>query len=326
MPRTKRSRRGSLAYVPKKRAKRIYPHINRWPNIDIAKIIGFSGYKAGMTQVLAVDTRKNSPTKGDQISIPVTVLDCPPIKILAVRFYTSTHNGSKVLTEIWDENTKKDKYLMRKLKPMGHPVSKFEEVEKNGYKISDVSIVVRAQPNVSGVGKKTPEVFELGVGGNSVKDKINFVRGVFGKELKINEVFKEGEYIDVSSVTKGFGTQGVVKRWGVKIQIRKAAKRRRHIGTLGPQTPSRVRWTIPQAGQLGFFTRTEFNKRVVKIGDKLNEINPASGFTNYGVVKGNYLLLEGSIPGPKKRLIMMRHALRPPKTPLLISEIKEIKK
>lgn len=326
MPAIKRPRKGSLAYVPKKRAKRIYPHINRWPNIETAKIIGFSGYKAGMTQIIAVDTRKNSPTKGEQISIPVTVLDCPPMKVLAVRFYTSSHNGNKVLTEIWDESSKKDKHLTRKTRSSGHPLSKFDEIEKNADRISSVSVIVRTQPNISGVGKKTPEIFELAVGGNSIKDKISSARNVLGKEIRINEVFKEGEFVDVSSVTKGFGTQGVIKRWGVKIQIRKAAKRRRHIGTLGPQTPRRVRWTIPQAGQYGFFTRTELNKRIVKIGDKAVEVNPSSGFTNYGLVKGNYVLVEGSVPGPKKRLILMRSALRPPKVPFLISEIKEIKK
>ncbi len=325
MPATRRPRRGSLAYVPKKRAKRIYPHINRWPNIDATKVLGFAGYKAGMTQVVAVDSRKTSPTKGEQISIPVTVLDCPPIKVLGVRFYTSTHNGNKILTEIWDENTKKDRFLPRKVKPASHVASKFDEVDKNLDKISDVVILVRTQPNASGLGKKTPEIFELAVGG-STKDKINYARGLLGREVKINEIFKDGEYIDVSAVTRGFGTQGVVKRWGVKIQIRKAAKRRRHIGTLGPQTPRRVRWTIPQAGQFGFFRRTEFNKRVVKIGDKSEEINPSSGFTNYGIVRSNYILLEGSIPGPRKRLILMRHALRPPKTSFLLFEVKEIKK
>jgi large subunit ribosomal protein L3 len=145
-----------------------------------------------------------------------------------------------------------------------------------------------------------------------------------GKEIKVSDIFRPGEYLDVIAITKGKGTQGVVKRFGVRIQFRKDMKHHRQIGTLGSQSPGRVRWTVPRAGQLGFFQRTEFNKRLLKIGEDAKEINPSSGFTNYGVVKSNYILLEGSVPGPKKRMIMMRLSIRPPKTQFLPAEIKEI--
>jgi large subunit ribosomal protein L3 len=101
-------------------------------------------------------------------------------------------------------------------------------------------------------------------------------------------------------------------------------KHHRQIGTLGSQSPGRVRWTIPRAGQLGFFQRTEYNKRLLKIGEDSKEINPSSGFTNYGIVKSSFILLEGSIPGSRKRLVMMRPAIRPPKMQFLPAEIKEI--
>jgi large subunit ribosomal protein L3 len=80
------------------------------------------------------------------------------------------------------------------------------------------------------------------------------------------------------------------------------------------------------AGQLGFQTRTELNKRILKIGENGEEINPKGGFKNYGIVKTNYLLLEGSVPGPKKRLVRLRAAIRPPKIRFLVPEIKEIVK
>ena len=38
--------------------------------------------------------------------------------------------------------------------------------------------------------------------------------------------------------------------------------------------------------------------------------NPSGGIVNYGLVKGQYMLLEGSVPGPKKRLIMLRKPSR----------------
>ena len=80
------------------------------------------------------------------------------------------------------------------------------------------------------------------------------------------------------------------------------------------------------AGQLGFFKRTEYNKRILKIGEDGKEIVPKSGFVNYGIIKGDYVVLEGSGPGPRKRLIVLKSAIRPPKIPVLTSEIRHIEK
>ena len=49
----------------------------------------------------------------------------------------------------------------------------------------------------------------------------------------------------------------------------------------------------------------------MKIGENEEEINPKGGFIRYGLVKGDYILLLGSIPGPKKRLIQIRKTIRP---------------
>jgi len=75
---------------------------------------------------------------------------------------------------------------------------------------------------------------------------------------------------------------------------------------------------------MGFQTRTEVNKRILKIGENGKEITPKSGFVNYGVIKRDYVLVEGSLPGPRKRLIRLRTAMRPPKVPVLPAEIKHI--
>jgi len=60
----------------------------------------------------------------------------------------------------------------------------------------------------------------------------------------------------------------------------------------------------------GLPSRTEFNKRILKIGEKGEEVTPAGGFPNYGVIRNSYIILHGSIPGPTKRLISMRDAIR----------------
>ncbi len=324
MSRHSKPRAGSLAFWPRKRAKRIYPRVNSWPEIDKTKTLGFAGYKAGMAHVSLIDTRKNSPSKGEEISVPVTVLDCPPLFVLGVRAYKMTTNGFVAFTEVIDK-AKDDKYLNRKLIPGKYKKQeRIELIEKELDKIKKIRLIVKTQPKESGLGKKTPEIFEIGIGGKDIQEKWNYSKELIGKELRIKDVFKEGEHIDAIAITTGKGTQGPVKRFGVTIQTRKAAGKRRHVGSLGSETPRRVLWTVPHAGQMGFQTRTEVNKRILKMGEDGEEITPKSGFVNYGIIKRDYVLIEGSLPGPRKRLIRIRTAIRPPKVPVLPSEIKHI--
>ena len=70
MTKRHRPRRGSLAYSPRKRAKSEVPRIRAWPEQDEPRILGFAGYKAGMTHVILVDDSPNSPTEGLEISVP----------------------------------------------------------------------------------------------------------------------------------------------------------------------------------------------------------------------------------------------------------------
>lgn len=80
--------------------------------------------------------------------------------------------------------------------------------------------------------------------------------------------------MDVLAITKGKGFQGPVKRWGVKILPRKSRKTKRGVAVIGPWHPTRVLYTVPRAGQMGYFQRTEYNKRILKIGADGKEITP----------------------------------------------------
>jgi large subunit ribosomal protein L3 len=320
MPEVKRPRRGTLAFYPRKRARRIYPRIKSYPKVEKPKILAFAGYKAGCLHVIALDNRKDSPTFGQEISLPATILDCPPLKVLGIRAYEKNFKGKKVFTEAWCQNLPKD--LERKLKAKPSEQN-LEKIEKNLNRLEDIRLIVCTQPRLSGIGKKKPEVFEIGLGGEKVEEKYNFAKSLLGKEIKINEVFREGEIVDVVAVTKGKGTAGPVKRFGVKIQPRKAHQKLRHVGTLGQEEPGKVRFTVPMAGQLGFQTRSELNKRILKIGDG-KEITPKGGIKRYGIIKSNYVLIEGSVPGSKKRLVMMRCVIRPGKYKFAPMEIRKV--
>ena len=309
-----RPRRGSLAFSPRKRARDVVPRIRSWPDYEgEPKLLGFAGYKAGMTHVIMIDDRKNSPTYGEEISVPVTVLECPPLRVAGIRVYKNTVYGLQIAKEVW--TTELDEHLSRRLplpKKINTDVESLKEIED----VAEVRLITYTQPYlITGVPSKTPEVMEYKVGGSDISSVLDYAISKLGKEIRVGEVFQEGAFIDVIAITKGKGFQGPVKRWGVITLDAKHARSSKHrrVGTLGPWTPARVRWTVPQAGQMGFHQRTEYNKRIIKIGSNGEEITPEGGFVHYGVVRSDYILVSGSVPGPVKRLIRMRDAIRPPR-------------
>ena len=353
MPTTRKPRSGSLQYWPRKRAKRMYPRMNTYPSIDETKLdkpklLAFAGYKAGMLHIIAKDTTKGSATFGEDISLPVTVLDCPPMVAVGVRAYFDGPSGLSIITEAWadklpkgfelkrkrkkkikDKKAKGKKKEEKKKKERPSASTQIAKMKKSLDVISSVRLIVATQPKLAGFGKKTTDIFEIEIVGKTVEDKLEFAREILGNEIKPSDVLKEGELVDTIGITKGKGTTGPVKRFGVVIQNRHAKGKRRHVGSLGQESPGRVRWTVPMAGQMGFQQRTEFNKRVLKInesGDAGKEVTPASGFKGYGVVRGPYVMIEGSVPGPKKRLIFLRAAIRAGKKKFTVPEIREIVK
>lgn len=313
MSKTSKPRAGSRAFWPRKRAARIYPRVKS-PRRDKAQPLGFAAYKAGMLRVEVTDRRgEDSPTSGLDIIIPVTVLECPPLVVAGITVMKLTAMGWKEQKTFMAEKLSKD--LSRKTSvPKKQPKPNLEEIDKmlseeGADKRYDVRLLVHTQPRAA-TGKKRPDLFELPLGGG-LSEKVSYAKEKIGKEIKAAEVFGEGEYIDVSSVSKGKGTQGPVKRFGVKVRGRKHEKKRRHVGTLGPVTPRRVLpGKLAMPGQLGFQTRTEYNKVILKLGEGM--ASPKGGFIKYGEVNGPHILLKGSVPGPRKRLIILKKAQRPP--------------
>ena len=49
----------------------------------------------------------------------------------------------------------------------------------------------------------------------------------------------------------------------------------------------------------------------MKVSEDGDEVNPKGGFIRYGLIKSDYILLLGSVPGPKKRLVRLRDSMRP---------------
>jgi large subunit ribosomal protein L3 len=305
-------RRGSLAYRPRGRARSLVPRVRYWRSSDETKILGFSGYKAGMTYGYIVEDNTKSPYHGQEIFCPLTVIDTPPIWICAIRAYESTDRGLKSFAEAWAKDLPKDldRATMLPGKEATPTDKALSKIEKELDRIAELRAIVCTLPRDAGIHKKKPDIMEIPVGGSSAKEKLDYLKGILGKKVQVSDIFSEGQYVDVIAVSKGKGFTGPVKRFGIRILQDKSRKTVRGVGCIGPWNPTLVTSTVPRAGQQGFSQRVEFNLRIVKIGSDGKEITPKNGFLRYGVVKGAYLIVRGSIPGPAKRLIRIRYAVR----------------
>ena len=307
MPTKRSPRKGSMQVWPRKRARSIIARIRSWAKSNDAKPLGFAGYKAGMTHILVTDNRPNSITKGEDIRLPVTVIECPPMKLIGFTLYKKDayglHASSQILADKLDKELAKNFPLPKKTKKKAADVKIDEYV--------DLMLLVQTQPKLTGIGKKKPEVFEMGIGGD-INAKFEYAKNNLGKEIKVADVFTEGQQLDARAITKGKGFQGPVKRFGVSIRQHKSEKTKRGPGSLGPWH-GKLNWTVAHAGQTGYHQRVDYNKWLLKISNTPSDVNPKSGFIRYGVVKNNYLLVKGSIQGPAKRMITLTQAIRPNK-------------
>ena len=126
--------------------------------------------------------------------------------------------------------------------------------------------------------------------GSTVKRKVIEFQG-YDKEYKIGDSigvdhFEEGEYVDVSGISKGKGFQGVVKRHGfagVGQATHGQHNRLRAPGSIGAASyPARVFKGMRMAGRMGGNKIKVMNLRVLKV-----------------VPEKNLLLLKGCVPGHK---------------------------
>ncbi len=106
-----------------------------------------------------------------------------------------------------------------------------------------------------------------------------------GDEVRVENVFVEGEMIDVAGLSKGKGFQGVVRRHGfhgVNDRTHGQHNRERAPGSIGASSdPSRVIKGMRMAGQMGNARVTVKNLDVTRI-----------------IPEHNLLLVRGAVPGP----------------------------
>lgn len=116
-----------------------------------------------------------------------------------------------------------------------------------------------------------------------------------GQEIKVGDMFKPGDRVDVSGISKGKGFQGTTKRHGTRIgRMSHGSKYKRRAGTLGAGAdPSRVFKGKKLPGHMGVDKVTVQNLDVVRVD-----------------TERNLLLLKGSVPGARGGFLVIKETVK----------------
>jgi len=311
-------RRGSLAFVPRARHQTLVPRVRTWTSrgVDKPTLAGFPAFKAGMAQVITVDDREKTPNFGKPLFNAATILAAPALTVYGFRAYKKSGPNSTAFVDVFSDNL--DEASRERInnndKSKNSSQSAINKLQENLREVDSFTALVGVVPNETGLPVKNPQVHEIGVSGGDVKAQFEYLKGVLGKQVRATETLKPGSYVDAIAITKGKGFEGVITRFGVKRKQHKSRKTVREVGVISPWHPATVMWTVPRAGQMGFHQRLSRNNRVLAVGSaQQSPIAPSGGLPHFGEIRGEYIILRGSVPGPAKRLIDLRLPIYPRK-------------
>lgn len=342
-------RHGSLAFLPKRRTRHHRGRVRAFPRDNIKSPIhltAFMGYKAGMTHV----TRHHEKREGKKIIKKdiveaVTIIECPPMKIVGLVGYIDTPRGLRQLNTVFAQHLPDElrrrfykNWTNAKKKAFSKYAERWKEDDKSKKSIKRdlerikkyctvVRVLVMTQLSKLNFRQKKAHLMEIQVNGGSINEKVDWSVGKLESEVSVGEIFENNEMIDTIGVTKGHGTTGVIKRFGVTRLPRKTHRGLRKVGCIGAWHPAAVKWTVARTGQYGYHHRTEINKKIYRVGagairgvknnatteaDVVEKnITPLGGFIHYGVVNHDFIMLKGGVTGVKKRPIVLRKSLFP---------------
>ncbi|MNU87359.1 50S ribosomal protein L3 [compost metagenome] len=144
-----------------------------------------------------------------------------------------------------------------------------------------------------------PEAGHAKKANTAPKRYVREIRGIdlagyeVGQEVKA-DVFAEGEFVDVTGISKGKGFAGVIKRWGQsRGPMAHGSRYHRRPGSMGSIQANRVPKGKHLPGHMGNETVTIQGLEIIKVD-----------------VERNVLLVKGSIPGPKKGFVKIKETVK----------------
>lgn len=201
------------------------------------------------------------------------------------------------MTQVYDEAGNAIAVTVIDLKQ--NVITQVKTVDKNGYQAVQVGFLDKKAKSSNkaelGHGKKASaesfyhfQEFRL-----DPKDKMDGL--VVGKALSVDFV-KPGDFVDLTSVSKGKGYQGGMKRFHMAggFKTHGASVSHRSLGSIGNRAdPGKCFKNKKMPGQMGHIQVTVQNVKVIKV-DSAN----------------NLLLVHGSVPGPKGSVVTARRAIK----------------
>ncbi|KAH9577526.1 Ribosomal protein L3 [Trypanosoma melophagium] len=337
-------RHGHLGFLPRKRSRQIRGRARSFPKDDPSQkphLTSFMVFKAGMTHIVRDVDRPGSKVNKKEVVEPVTILEAPPMVVVGIVGYRQTPRGvpPPLLQEL--EAVRAVGFTKRKqfARTSEGRLAEARTLKAFAKKADTIRVIAHTQLRKlrnNRVGVKKAHVSEIQINGGTIAQKIELAKSLLEKEVRIDSVFQQSEACDVCAVTKGHGFTGVVKRWGVACLPRKTHRGLRKVACIGAWHPSRVMYTVARAGQHGYHHRTHLNKKIYQMGRAVSmepnqattaydltakTITPMGGFVGYGTVRNDYVMLKGSVAGPRRRVITLRRPMAPQTSRALTEKI-----
>ncbi len=201
--------------------------------------------------------------------------------------------GRKIgMTQVFTKNGKLVPVTVIEVEP--NVVTQIKTKEKDGYDAIQLGAITvkEKSSNKAKIGhtKKantTPKRFLKELRGVNVNDY------TLGQVISV-DLFKEGEIVDVSGISKGKGFQGVIKRYNQsRGPMGHGSQYHRGVGSLGTLLPMHVLKGKKLPGHMGNVATTIQNLEVVSVD-----------------LENNVILIKGNVPGPKKSLVMIKTSIK----------------
>jgi len=203
--------------------------------------------------------------------------------------------GRKIgMTQVFTESGKLIPVTVVSVEP--NVVTQIKTVENDGYEAIQLGfdtkrekLATKASVGITNKANTTPKRFFKEIRGVDINSY------TLGQEVKV-DIFTEGEMVDVTGTTKGKGFQGVIKRHNQsRGPMGHGSHYHRGPGSMGTMRPMRVFKGKKLPGHMGALTVTIQNLEIVAVD-----------------LENNCILVKGSIPGPKKSLVIIKSSVKKP--------------
>ncbi len=176
-------------------------------------------------------------------------------------------------------------------------VTQVKTLEKEGYEAIQLGYVNKKEKN-----SNKPEVGHFSKANTTPKRFLKEIRDVnlgiyeVGQEVRA-DIFTEGQLVDATGVSKGKGTQGVIKRYNqTRGPMSHGSQYHRGVGSLGTMRPMRVFKGKKLPGHMGSELVTAQNLEIVSID-----------------LENNLILIKGNVPGVKNSMVVIKSSVKNPK-------------